>query len=441
MHAAVASALVVVAILIFLLPRQHLTLILFAAFFLIPTDQVVVLDPFHFPTSRVLILFGWVRLLWMRVSSQYRFLNYGLNGIDKAILLMALTGAVNFIFLWSDWGALVNQLGALYTTLGGYFLLRFLIRDENDVLQAIRALTYIAVVIAGLMLVEQLTHENPYAFLNGHRLAVQRATLTNGGRFRCWGPFGHAILAGVFGATLVPIFLAFGWKSEKRRRLVLIGVIAATVIVITSNSSTPAMAYLAGVGALCLWPIRKHMRSVRWGLLFALIPLQLSMNNPVWHIIGRLDFLGGDAWGRQMLVDNFFRRFGDWCLFGVKSTEDWGESMWDLANQFVLIGETYGLIPLICFFAILVFAFKYVGAARQASAGSKNQEWLFWALGAGLFSHLNAFFGVSYFDQTVLAWYFLLVVISVVTAPFQKKAAGRNKVAGVALSEAQWAYR
>ena len=437
MHPAVACALALVAILLFSVPRRHLILVLFAAFFLTPTDQVVVLGPLHFPSMRVVILLGWVRLLSMKVSSQYKFLGEGMNGIDKAILFMGLTGAVNFVLLFREWGAIINQLGELYTTLGGYFLLRLLIRDEKDVRQAIRTLAYIAAVIAAIMIVERVTRHNPYALLGGGRLAILVATLEYGNRFRCWGPFGHAILAGVFGATLLPIWLGYGWKSGRNRKIAFMGVIAATAMVLCSNSSTPVMAYVAGVGVLCLWPIRAHMRAVRWGMVLSLIPLQLSMSNPVWHIIGRLDFLGGDAWGRELLVDDFFRHFGDWWLLGIKSTAEWGESMWDLSNQFVEVGENHGLLPFICFLAILVYAFRYLGIARKASKGTKNQEWFFWALGAGLVSNIAGFLGTAYFDQTKLAWYFLLVAISVVTAPFLKKPTRRRESGELGLSGAE----
>lgn len=438
MHPAVACALALLAILVFLLPRQHLIPTLLASFFLLPSDQVLVLGPFHFQTMRVVILFGWLRLLGIKTSSHDKFFRHGMNGIDKALLLMSLIGAINYVLLWRDWAAVVNQLGQLYTNLGGYFLLRFLIRDEEDVWKGIRALAYVASAIGALMVVERVTHENPYAFLGGGGLALKVATLQNGNRFRCWGPFGHAILAGVFGATLVPLFLGYGWGGRSRK-LAVIGVIAATAIVVTANSSTPVLAYIGGVGALCLWPMRKHMRAVRWGIVLSLLCLQLSMHNPIWHAIGRLDFLGGDAWGRQALVDNFFRRFGEWWLVGVRSTADWGESMWDLCNQYVAVGESRGLLPLLFFLAILVCSYRYVGIAVKASEGDRNRTWFLWSLGAALFSHTYAFFGVSYFDQTIFAWHFLLVAVSVMTAPFLRSTARWNKPADLGLRDRDWA--
>lgn len=419
-HPAVVCALILVAILLLCLPRRDVIIALLGAFFLIPTDHVVLLGPLHFSTLRIVILLGWLRVFAMNDCSEHKLLAGGVNGIDKSMAFMWLLSAINFVLLWREFGAVINQFGELYTALGCYFLLRHLIRNGEDVDRVFRTLAYITIVIATIMVIERVTHVNPYAFLGGDNLALLVTTLQRGDRFRCWGPFGHAILAGVFGSTMLPILFAFFRRTTHHRRLAVFGLIAATVIVLTSNSSTPLLAYMAAVGALFLWPLRRHMRIIRWGMVLSLIPLQLMMNNPVWHVIGRLDFLGGNAWDRERLVDNFLRHFGDWWLLGVKSTEDWGWSMWDLSNQFVSVGAEHGLFPLICFLFILVYAFRYVGVSRRASEGKSSEEFFFWALGAALFSHIAAFFGVAYFDQTRVAWYALLAVIPVVTAPMRR---------------------
>jgi hypothetical protein len=40
-----------------------------------------------------------------------------------------------------------------------------------------------------------------------------------------------------------------------------------------------------------------------------------------------------------------------------------------------------------------------------------------WFLGAALFSHVIAYFGITYFDNTQVAWYTLLAIISAATFP------------------------
>jgi hypothetical protein len=96
---------------------------------------------------------------------------------------------------------------------------------------------------------------------------------------------------------------------------------------------------------------------------------------------------------------------------GVKSTAEWGWDMFDTANQYVNVCDNSGLLPFICFLAIIVYGFKFVGRARKMTAERKKRLF-FWALGASLFANCIAFVGVSYWDQMQAVWYALLAVIS-----------------------------
>jgi hypothetical protein len=72
-----------------------------------------------------------------------------------------------------------------------------------------------------------------------------------------------------------------------------------------------------------------------------------------------------------------------------------------------------GLTTLALFIAIISMGFGRLGAARKAAEGSRSEEWFLWCLGATLFSHVVAFFGIGYFDQVEFAWFALLAIISV----------------------------
>jgi O-antigen ligase len=90
--------------------------------------------------------------------------------------------------------------------------------------------------------------------------------------------------------------------------------------------------------------------------------------------------------------------------------------MWDQANQYVAVGETGGLLPFLCFVAILVIGFRYVGRARRAARGDRKRELFVWTLGAALFANVVAFFGISYFDQTMVVWYLMLASLGAMVA-------------------------
>jgi len=61
--------------------------------------------------------------------------------------------------------------------------------------------------------------------------------------------------------------------------------------------------------------------------------------------------------------------------------------------------------------AILVYGFKYLGRARRI-VREKKQKVFLWVLGASLFANVISFFGISYWDQTLVVWYGLLAAIS-----------------------------
>jgi hypothetical protein len=409
----VAVVALFAGILMCVLPRRYVIVPFFAAAFLIPLDQVFVAGPLHFYMLRILLAFGWVRLLWAKVGSRWVIFSGGINGIDKTVILCSVISAVDFILLWHNSGAVINQLGTIYTVLGIYILLRYVIRNDEDLGRVIRVFAYVAAVIAIIMVFERATGQNLYSLLGGwHGAAVQERD----GRIRAVGPFSHPILAGTFGAILFPLFVALWWKSTKHRFSLLLGILATGLITVASASSTPVLTYVAGFGALCLWPIRKQMRLIRWGIVLGLIALQIGMKAPVWALIARVNVVGGSSgYHRYMLVDQFIRHFGSWWLLGTKSTGQWGWDMWDLANQYVAVGEVNGLLPFIFFIATIVLGFKYLGIARKAAQGNKKQERFIWALGAALFANIVAFFGISYFDQTQVAWYALLAMISTAT--------------------------
>jgi hypothetical protein len=411
-HPVIAFAMLSAVVLIFTLPRKHLIIPFLAAALLIPMDQVIVLGPFHFQMLRVLILFAWVRALGTGMSSGNAFLSGGMNLVDKALILWTIFTALDIFLLWQTWPAFNNQLGTLYTVLGIYLLLRFLLRNSNDVERALRALAYVIAIVAVVMVVEQATGRNPYVLFGGANEWVRQSLMSREDRFRAMGPFGHPILAGVFGATLFPLFIGLWGKSKQNRFSAGVGAAAATVITLCSNSSTPLMGYAAGILGLCLWYLRDWMRLLRWALVLTLVSLHLIMKAPVWALIGRVDVIGGNSsYHRYFLIDQCIRHFGDWWLLGTKSYAEWGWDAWDLANQYVAVAQTSGLLPLIFFIAMIVFGFRYVGRARRACAVHSRSAFYLWALGAALFAHVVSFFGISYWDQTVVGWYALFAMI------------------------------
>jgi hypothetical protein len=413
MHPAVAVATVLAIILILILPRKKAITPFLLCTFLIPLSQTLVLGGVHLYVLRIVILFACARMLLTKFSSQTNFLGGGFNYFDKVFILWAVFRATAFLILFSfPSTAIPGQLGLLLDVLGGYFFLRFLIQDDDDILKVIEVFVIIVAIVGICMLNEKLRSQNVYGYLGGFPVVPQ----VRDGAIRAQGPFSHPILAGSFGATLLPLFFWL-WKSGKAKALAVVGAIGSTCMVLSSASSTPLMAYVGGILALCFWPMRKHMRVFRWGLATGLVALDLVMKAPVWFLIARVDLTGASSgYHRAELVEQFVRHFSDWWLVGTNTNSAWGFDLWDLSNQFVAEGVTGGLVTFICFIALICMSFGRIGTARKAVEGDRNQEWFLWCLGAALLSHIVAYWGISYFDHTQVAWFALLAMILTATA-------------------------
>jgi hypothetical protein len=411
LHPVVLTAMVAAIVLICVLPRKYAIVPLLITVLLAPYGQNLYLAGVHLFVTRILILVGFIRVIVSRPASG-GFLARGLTTLDKIFLVWALYRAVAVVLLFGQTGAIVNQVGFLIDALGGYFVLRSLIREEHDVQTLVKIFAVVAVVSALGMIHEKVTGRNLFALLGGIRSTPE----IRYGNLRAQASFAISIAAGTFGATTFPLFVWL-WSSAKSRVLAFAAAVAATVMVFACASSTPVVAWAGAIGAMFLWPIRRKMRWLRWAMVAALVALSFVMKAPVWFLIARTDPVGGSGgYDRALLIDNFIRHFSSWWLIGTHDNVNWGWDMWDQCNQFVTEGETGGLIALACFIAMIVVCFKLVGKARRQVEGNRLAEWSYWLLGATMFAQILAFMGLDYFDQSMFVWYALLVAIPVAAA-------------------------
>lgn len=410
------------------IPRKYLPFAFIVAGIIFPLQPSVVIAGLHFMTLRVLTITCWLRILHGRFISKKEPPLGKLNSIDHIFILWALASATAFSLLYHNAEAVTNQMGFLLNSFGIYFLLRFLIRDAEGARTAVKAFAVVAVLVAACMISEQATGHNLFAVFG-----VLAITPVREGWLRSQASFEHSILAGNFGATLFPVFVGLWVLGKQYRKYATVGIVASLVITLTSVSSTPMVAFLAAGMVLCLWPIRKGMRWVRWGIVLVLIGLQMVMKAPVWALISHVDIVpGNSSWHRYALVDQFIRHFKDWWLVGTADNGSWGWDMWDQANEFVAQGETGGLLTLVLFITMIVRAFSTAGKARDASEADARNAFFLWALGVAVFAHIMAFMGISYFDQTILEWFALLAIIGAAAAnpanlPVLVRASGKSR--------------
>jgi hypothetical protein len=394
------------------LPRRQAIVPFLLSIFLLPMSNSVVLGGVHFFVPRLIIMVALTRVIPAFGSSE-GILSGGSNPIDRAFLWCAVCQAGAVVLLFGDVPAIVNQIGYLIDSIGAYVVLRYLIRSEEDIWAALKCFAVISFALGVCMFIEQIQFMNLFYYLGGGRAIPE----IRDGKIRSQALFLHPLLAGTFGATLLPVFILL-WKNGKAKVVGCIGIVGSSMMTLAANSSSPILAYAAGILGLALWPIRTKMRIVRWCIVGGLVGTAILMKAPVWFILAHIDLTGSSSgYHRAALIDQFVNHFTDWWLIGVKDTGSWGWDMWDAQNQYVSVGETGGLAAFVLFIVMIVRCYKSLGNARQAVSGDRRQEWTLWLLGSALFSHLVAFFGVNYFDVSQVNWFALLALISAASVP------------------------
>jgi hypothetical protein len=405
----VAVLLLIAIVLILALPRTKTIVAFLIAYLLIPIGEVIVIGSLHFTVLRILILAGLVRVAFSKRLSGARFTG-GFNPIDQAVALWAVSALVIYSLQWMEMQAFINRLGDLLDALGAYIVVRYFIPDGDTVRRAAKALAAMCLLNGAGMIIEQFFQINVFGLLGG----VSPGIAMRDGHIRSSGVMG-CLYAGAFAGALIPVFFWL-WTSGKSRLFAAAGILGATAMVITSNSSTSYMALAGGLIGLGFWPLRKAMRFVRWGLVAMLVGAHLVMKAPVWALIARIDLTGSSSGNhRYELVDNCIRHFWDWWLLGSRHFNDWGWGMWDLANQFVLVAVTGGLLTLIFYILIFQRSFAAIGTTREQVDGDRSKEWAVWCFGAPLFASIVASFGINSVPQMLIGFFATLACISIST--------------------------
>lgn len=413
------TILLVAGILILLLPRRYVVPVMLWPTFFISEFQRIVIADMDFNVMKILVIVGWLRLI---IRGELQRLK--LNAIDITFIGWALSGLFIYTLLWKTSSAFVFRAGGVFTFFGLYFLFGYLIKDLEDLRCILKWLVVVCIVMAVTMTVEKITMRNPLAMMGAQEIPAIRDE-----RVRCQAAFAHPILAGTFGASLIPLFVSLWWQKERMQFVAIVGVVAAIIITIDSASSGPAMTVVAAIIGLCMWPWRRQMQIIRWGIFLGLMALHIFMKASVWFLIARIDVAGGStAYYRALLIDRAIAHINEWWLLGTKFTWHWGRGLEDITNQYIRIGIDGGITTLILFVLIIVFCFQHLGRLQPLLENhSIAANRIFWAMGASLFAHAVSFMGVSYFDQIIFWWILLLAAISIL-GDFYGKRLGFNKV-------------
>lgn len=375
---------------------------------LIPVAQRIVVASLDFNMIRILILFGWVRLLGRNEMRPLRW-----NEIDVVFVIWIVVSSAAYVLREATVAAAAYRLGMLFDAVGVYFLFRVLVNRPQDAVNVARYFAVCAALVMVPMTIEWATGRNFFSVFGG----VPAITVVREGRLRCQGAFSGPIMAGSFGATLFPVFVGMYLSFPRFRNIALVGAVSGLAVAILATSSGAVISLAAGAVSLALWPLRRHTRMLRRALLATVVLLHVVREKPVWHLIGRLsELIGGEGYHRSALIDAFVNRWNEWILIGTSSTAHWGFLMSDTTNQYVDEGVAGGILALAAFVALMSLAFRAIGICTRAGGRfgrtPRAQSLWCWGIGCGLMAHATAFISVSYWGQMRILLYLFLALIA-----------------------------
>lgn len=367
----------------------------------IPKAQILEAGPFSFTVLRTLIVVALVRTIvrsdWKGMTaclSDYLMVAWGV------LMVVTVAGHADPVAQG------VERLGLALDGLGLYIVFRLSCRTPREIAGICAALALVLVPLAAAMAYERMSAYNAMSFFGG----TSDISWTREGQIRARGPFRHAILAGTIGALSVPFMVALWTRT---RVLAAVGLVASVGIVVSSHSSGPIMSLATACFGLSLWPLRRHLRLLRWSGLGVVALLSAVMNRPVYYLIADIDLTGSSTgWHRARLIESSLRHLDEWWLAGTDYTRhwmatgvSWSANHTDLTNHYIALG-VYGGLPLLAsFVAVMAVSFRYVGRHVAAGTAADPSSFLAWATGSALFAMAVTSVSISYFDQSILWLY------------------------------------
>lgn len=388
--------------LLFVIPKKFFLLPFIIAACFVPADQRVLVMQLDFTPIRILVVVGFLKMF---LENGF---NIEINIFDKMLFLWAAVGSTIYILRWQDMAAVINRSGFLFDVIGLYVIFRANIRNWGDLCRYVRVFAVCSFVTAGLVAVEWSTGQNPFEKLGSV------GTIVREGRFRCQASFPHSIMMGLFWGNLVPFFAAMA-MVETNKSFYVLAVCSSIFIVVGSASSTPLLVTFFVLAGLVIFKLRHLTKLAFAGLVAMLFALHIVMKAPVWHLLARINMVGGSTgWHRYKLIDVAVDHFPEWALLGTKSTEHWGTGLYDITNQYILEGVRGGFLTMALFIVLLAIGFSNILRVSLKSS-SRDIRVFSWCIFVALAGHCVGFLGVSYFGQIVLQWYLMLAVVGFVT--------------------------
>lgn len=374
------------------------------------------------PRIVALLIMPWVIFRTIRKGAPFRF-------FDFWVFAGSIWMVLSFIIYYDVSTGLVRGGALALDILAPYVIARICITNKTD-LRRLLIWMLPGIVAAGLvMMVESVSHRlflrpamaEIFGALPLYRDGAvigtyQSASEIRIGLQRSPGPFSHPILAGLFMASMLPLFATSGLRGWP----LWIG-IAAGFFAIFSVSSAAFLALMLTLGLLAYDWLQRRVEVLNWryftiGGLSLIAAIQIFANSGLFGIIGRFTLNPQTAGYRQLIWEYGWRSVANHPVIGIGYT-DYERSAWMLPtvdNHWLLLAIRHGILTPLCFGIFCVWCIWRL--AQLSLRLSETDRRLYVGMAIALFVLASMAFTVDMFGSMRFWFYGLLGIAASLVA-------------------------
>lgn len=227
------------------------------------------------------------------------------------------------------------------------------------------------------------------------------------GLLRAAGPFAHPILAGMFLASFLPLYV----QSGLRRWPFYVG-IAASLLGVFSLSSGAYLLFIIGIGLIVTDRVQSWTTFLNWRLIVPsiasfLLLVHLASDNGLVKVVSRFTLDPNTAYFRQLIwkYGTISVEKNPWIGIGFDNYERLRWMVSSVDNQWLLMAIRFGLISPLAMLTAILFVLLYLGRACDTATEVDRRMYVGTAI---------SFFGMSLMGFTVAyfggfqSWFFIL---------------------------------
>lgn len=344
-----------------------------------------------------------------------------LRGWDFAIVLSAFWLVFSFIAYYGPDPGLVRGGGLAIDVAIPYMIGRASIRTTND-LRVMLLMVAPGLALAGLLMFVESMVSRPlvrpaFASVFGNLPIYEDGVIssTKGsyifekrlGLLRAAGPFAHPILAGLFLASFLPLYL----QSGLRRWPLYLGVFACFMSFF-SLSSGPYLLFLIGIALVAFDSLQSKATFMRWRILIptallALVVVHFGSANGLVHVIGRFTLDSRTASFRELIWEYGTKSVvrSPWIGIGFDSYERLPWMVSSVDSQWLLLAIRHGVLPAFAMIAAAIWII--VELCRASLPAAQIDRRLLRGLAIALFGTCLLGLTVAFFGG-FQSWFFML---------------------------------